>query len=212
MLLVGAGVGIATSRGADHDLRLANESLDSLGSGLSTARAGNAALLDEIETLTRDRDSLQLVNQSLEGDNDSLASSAARSQAEADSALEEARTTAAENRTRNGQLDNREARLNDTRTELDLRELTVSDMERTWAANTIPGGGVFIVGADIDPGLYKADASRPGSCYYARLRGLSGSLKDIIDNNNVSGPVALKIGATDRALEVSGCNEFHKVG
>ena len=91
---------------------------------------------------------------------------------------------------------------------LDRRERKVTGLEHAWAANTIPGDGIFLVGSDIEPGTYKAPAS--ANCYYARLASLNTS--DIIDNNNVSGPVVIEVLPSDKALELSGCANFHKVG
>ena len=76
------------------------------------------------------------------------------------------------------------------------------------ARNSFPGEGTFVVGEDIDPGVYRADAS-PG-CYWARLNSLDTS--DIIDNNNADGPVVIEVLATDRAVTVNRCAEFKKAG
>lgn len=88
------------------------------------------------------------------------------------------------------------------------REAKVGAAEKAAQANTFAGDGTYLVGTDVQPGTYKADAS-PG-CYWARLKSLDTS--DIIDNQNPDGPVVLQILSTDKAVEVARCAEFHKVG
>jgi hypothetical protein len=74
------------------------------------------------------------------------------------------------------------------------------------AKSTFPGEGTFRVGAEVEPGTYKAAAQ--SGCYWARLA--SGDTSDIIDNNNADGPVLLTIEPGDFAIEVAGCSTFHK--
>ena len=84
----------------------------------------------------------------------------------------------------------------------------VSDAEQQIEDKTIPGTGTYVVGEDIEPGTYRAEAS-PG-CYWARLSSLNTS--DIIDNNNADGPVVIEVLASDKALELSNCADFVKQG
>lgn len=88
------------------------------------------------------------------------------------------------------------------------REAKVGAVEKAAQANTFAGDGTYLVGTDVKPGTYKAAATT--GCYWARLKSLDTS--DIIDNQNADGPVVLQILATDKAIEVSRCAEFHKVG
>lgn len=74
------------------------------------------------------------------------------------------------------------------------------------AKRSFDGDGMYLVGDDIEAGVYKADPS-PG-CYWARLS--SGATSDIIDNSNVDGPVVLTVSAGDYAVEVTRCATFHK--
>jgi hypothetical protein len=53
-----------------------------------------------------------------------------------------------------------------------------------FQGNVIPPG-VWLVGAQITPGTYAVGAG--SGCYWERLRGFSGSVADIIDNEFVSG-------------------------
>lgn len=76
----------------------------------------------------------------------------------------------------------------------------------TIAKRSFEGDGMYIVGEDIEPGTYKADAS-PG-CYWARLA--SGDTSDIVDNDNVDGPAVITIAASDYAVQVARCAVFRK--
>jgi hypothetical protein len=76
------------------------------------------------------------------------------------------------------------------------------------AKSTIPGTGTFVVGTDITPGTYRADA-QPG-CYWARLNSLDTS--DIADNDNADGPVVVEILPSDKAFETNDCADFHRAG
>lgn len=71
--------------------------------------------------------------------------------------------------------------------------------------------GTLTVGDDIQPGTYKAP-NPSGNCYWARLKGTSGELGDIISNGNPSGPVTVTIKATDKAFDSSRCGGWTKVG
>jgi hypothetical protein len=64
--------------------------------------------------------------------------------------------------------------------------------------------GTFRVGADIAPGTYRA--SSPTSCYWARLRGFSGDLGDIIANANYVGIVTIAGG--DIGFLSQGCGNW----
>lgn len=77
----------------------------------------------------------------------------------------------------------------------------------TWTQDLSPitaggdepfGEGTYFVGVDINPGLWKSDGN--GSCYWARLRGFSGTISDIIANDNVDGPALVQIGAGDKGF------------
>ncbi len=94
------------------------------------------------------------------------------------------------------------------RRKLERLQGEVDGVQDQIARNTVPGDGTYVVGEDIDPGTYRADAS-PG-CYWARLRSLDTS--DIIDNDNADGPVVIEVLPSDRALELSGCADFKKQG
>lgn len=93
---------------------------------------------------------------------------------------------------------------------LDAREATLTGREAAAKANEIPGDGTFVVGTDVQPGTYRAGPSPSGNCYHARLSSLTST--DIIDNGNTSGPLTIRVLASDKALMLSGCATFRKVG
>jgi hypothetical protein len=62
--------------------------------------------------------------------------------------------------------------------------------------------GTHLVGIDIQTGLYHGFTT--GSCYWERLRGLSGTFDDIIANDNASGQFYVSITENDVAFSV-GC-------
>jgi hypothetical protein len=67
------------------------------------------------------------------------------------------------------------------------------------------GPGVFLVGRDIAPGIYRGQAGTDilESCYWARLRNVSGD-DSVIANDNATGQYFVEVLPTDFALEV-GC-------
>ncbi len=62
--------------------------------------------------------------------------------------------------------------------------------------------GTHLIGEDIDPGIYTGMAGEGllGSCYLERLSGLSGTLDDIIANDNSNGLYYIEVKDTDVAL------------
>lgn len=198
-LFVGVGIGAAGSQGPARELEVAKAQISTLKGDLEGVR-------QEVSDLTA-----QVAD--AEGRVEQAEGRVEQAEDRADQAEVEARETVqAEFATRKAVLDDRKQELNATAKALDERERKVSGMERSWKANTIPGDGIFMVGSDIRPGLYKADGASSGNCYYARLRGATGGFNDIITNGNSSGPLAITVASSDVALELSGCGEFHKIG
>ena len=79
------------------------------------------------------------------------------------------------------------------------------------AATVITSDGTFLVGTDIQPGLWRSDGGTDGMpCYWKRLSGLSGSLDDIIQNNLSDGPQVAQIQSTDKAFVTAHCQDWHK--
>ena len=92
---------------------------------------------------------------------------------------------------------------------LDAREKKVSGLEAAAKANTFDGSdATYLVGSDIKAGTYRGTAS--DNCYYARLSSVN--TQDIIENNNTSGPVVVRILASDKAFQVTRCGTFTRLG
>jgi len=81
------------------------------------------------------------------------------------------------------------------------------DLSSITTSKTSFEDGVYIVGTDMEPGTYK---NTGGSCYYARLRGFSETLDDIITNENTSTPAIVTIAASDKGFKSSGCGTWTK--
>jgi hypothetical protein len=78
---------------------------------------------------------------------------------------------------------------------------------------TMSSDGVYVVGTDIKHGTYHTTGAVGGSggdCYYALLS--STNTSDIIDNNNVTGPATITVGPGVKAVDVSGCNTWTRIG
>lgn len=68
------------------------------------------------------------------------------------------------------------------------------------------GDGTYRVGRDIPAGTYR---TRGGTdCYWARLRGFSGSLDSILANENAIGPEVVTILRTDRGFTTERCGRW----
>jgi hypothetical protein len=67
------------------------------------------------------------------------------------------------------------------------------------------GPGTYIVGRDIQPGLFKGQAGEDimDSCYWARLRNVSGGLNSIITNENAIGQFFIQVSPSDFAISVN---------
>jgi hypothetical protein len=85
-------------------------------------------------------------------------------------------------------------------------EEPTEDAPEEPAVPTIPGSGTFEVGADIEPGLYFSTSDSLG--YWARLKGATGELDDIIANGNPQGPVYVQISKNDKYFESNGMQDW----
>lgn len=63
--------------------------------------------------------------------------------------------------------------------------------------------GTYIVGTNIQPGIYRGQAGYDlfRSCYWARLKDVSGTLDSILANENSIGQFYVEVRSTDYALE-----------
>ena len=72
---------------------------------------------------------------------------------------------------------------------------------------TMGGDGLFVVGLDIKPGVYRTAGPAPGrNGYYALLS--STDTSDIIDNNYFAGPATIMVGPGVKAVTVSNCQPW----
>lgn len=71
-------------------------------------------------------------------------------------------------------------------------------------ATSFAGGGTFMVGVDIKPGTYKST----GDGYWQRSGGASGTLDDIIANDNPTANAIVEIQKTDKFFSTSGMGEW----
>ncbi len=71
------------------------------------------------------------------------------------------------------------------------------------------GNGTFRVGKDIRSGTYRTRVASSG-CYYARLRGFSGTLNDIIANDFTNTPAIVTIAASDKGFQTIDCSTWTK--
>lgn len=89
------------------------------------------------------------------------------------------------------------------------RERAASAAEAAKEANQFEDG-TYQVGSDVQAGTYKAEPG--GSCYWARLRDLTGGVNSILANGLPSGPTSVTILPSDTAFESNGCGTWTKVG
>lgn len=89
-----------------------------------------------------------------------------------------------------------------------MAELPPTAPVRSYQDRFLSGeDGTYEVGAEIQPGTYKADPS--GTCYWARLS--SPSESDIIDNHLGTGRTSVAIKASDAGFVSHDCGTWTKV-
>lgn len=76
--------------------------------------------------------------------------------------------------------------------------------------------GVYVVGQDIKGGTWHTSGAIGGSsgdCYVALLSSTDTNASGaIIDNDNVTGPDTITVGAGVKAVQVSGCETWYRTG
>jgi len=76
------------------------------------------------------------------------------------------------------------------------------------------GDGTFLVGYDIDPGVYHSAGplqDRLPNCYWERSSADAGDVSSIIANDNSRGPVTITIKRSDRSFKSHGCLPWVRV-
>lgn len=92
----------------------------------------------------------------------------------------------------------------------DLARRTTDLDARTAALNASSfGDGLYQVGRDIQPGVYR-ETQPVGSCYYALLR--SSQTSDIIDNANTTGPATVTLSGAVAFFDTTRCGTWVKIG
>jgi hypothetical protein len=125
--------------------------------------------------------------------------------AEVNVKLDEARETAQAER---AAFQEREGALAAAEQAVAEREAAVTATEEQIAARSV-GPGIWTVGVDIEPGIYRTDAPVSGQCYWGIYR-TGSNQSDIIDNAIVSGgfpQVTLSVG---QDFENTRCGTFVK--
>ena len=89
----------------------------------------------------------------------------------------------------------------------------VSIMVVAWdvPANATFTDGIWRVGVEIEPGLYRAVPEGRLSCYWERLTDVSGSFDDLIANGRTDDPTQVRIMPTDFAFMSRNCGTWSKV-
>ena len=81
-----------------------------------------------------------------------------------------------------------------------------------WSTNSLNlspkksiGPGTYQVGADIKPGVYagKVGTGALDSCYWERLRGVSGAFEDILANDNAIGQFYVEVLSSDKFFKIA---------
>ena len=79
-------------------------------------------------------------------------------------------------------------------------------------AATAIGDGTYVVGTDIQPGIYKTAGGGDGACGWSRLSNLSGGFDAIIANGIASGPTTVEVLPGDKAFQLQGGCDWSKIG
>ena len=81
-----------------------------------------------------------------------------------------------------------------------------SDLAQITKSRTTFGDGVYIVGIDVEPGLYIS----PGGarCYWERLSGFGGTTDEVLPSEHRSSAPIVVVAATDAGFLSSGCGSW----
>ncbi len=80
------------------------------------------------------------------------------------------------------------------------------ERERQIIERSTFGDGTWRVGTDIEPGTYRTKGA--DGCYWERIAGFSGTLGDLIANDNARGPAVVKIFPSDAGFTSKGCGTW----
>jgi hypothetical protein len=91
---------------------------------------------------------------------------------------------------------------------------TVQTATAPAPAGTINEDGIYLIPSEVRAGTYRATVPEDSyGCYWARLRGTSGDLDEIITNANgePKARMTVTIKSSDKAFETTGCGAWKKV-
>ncbi|MFF5447080.1 hypothetical protein [Streptomyces sp. NPDC012888] len=93
------------------------------------------------------------------------------------------------------------------------RTLTEKSGTARGSAQEFPGDGTLLVGLEVQPGTYRSTGPAGGlaGCYWARLKGTTGEISEILANGFGKGPATITILATDKAFQTSGCQAWKRL-
>lgn len=74
------------------------------------------------------------------------------------------------------------------------------------------GDGTYVIGTDIQPGIYKTAGGGDGACGWTRMSDLSGDFDSIITNGIASGPTTVQIDPGDKAFKLEGGCNWSRIG
>lgn len=80
------------------------------------------------------------------------------------------------------------------------------DLSQITKTQTQFGGGTYIVGTDIQPGIYKSSA--PIGCYWKRLADFYGNTDTFIDSDISKSQAVVQIDATDKGFSSVKCGTW----
>jgi hypothetical protein len=87
-----------------------------------------------------------------------------------------------------------------------------SSSSSSTAADVIRGNGTYLVGTDIQPGLWRSAGGADGlSCYWERVSNLSGGIDALIASDLSSGQQVVQIAPSDAAFVTKHCQDWHNV-
>lgn len=86
-----------------------------------------------------------------------------------------------------------------------------SALQAASTRTTLPGNGVFLVGADFVPGTYRSVANT-AACYWQRSNSADGDVATIITNGIAKGAPTVTIEPTDATFGTSRCNPWVRIG
>lgn len=198
-LLVGASVGGVYGVRANNELEASRADLASARSDLLAMEEDLSNLSADNGSLTSDLQSTQSDLASLQEDYDYATRNITKLEAKAKAKLAEADEALADAKKLRSRLKDQEAAARAVRRRLD-KELGV-------VLNSKFGDGVWHVGPEIAPGIYRSPAG--GSCYWAILN--SADTSDISSNGGFSANQTVTL-TSGRWFQTSDCGDWSKIG